>query len=98
MVLFTSIFLNKIVILLIGDGNENSGWTTFKDCIKAALNGGWRVELWSWRTCLSKSLLTLSYENSDRMTVEYLDDKDIDLEYRKSSLADGNIKLLLFYF
>ena len=50
------------------------------------------------RKCLSKSLLTLSYENSDRMTVVYLDDKDVDLKYRKISLADGNIELLLFYF
>lgn len=63
--------------LLQGDGNNNGGWTTFADVVRAALGSGWAVELWSWRKSLSKHLLKIADDNAAKVKVVYLDDLDV---------------------
>ena len=40
---------NAILILVTGDGNNNYGNCSFPQVVKAALDSGWSVHLWSWQ-------------------------------------------------
>lgn len=51
------------LVLLTGDGNDNSGRTTFVDTVKIALEYGWRVELWSWKTSLNRAYKDLARQH-----------------------------------
>jgi hypothetical protein len=51
------------LVLLTGDGNDNSGRTTFKDTVEIALGYGWRVELWSWKHSLSRAFKELALKH-----------------------------------
>mmetsp|Transcript_30672 Transcript_30672/g.44013 ORF Transcript_30672/g.44013 Transcript_30672/m.44013 type:complete len:339 (+) Transcript_30672:1-1017(+) len=78
------------LVLATGDGNANGGYCTFVDVVNDALNSGWRVEIWSWRKSLSNNLLMLYNANKDRMSVEYLDDKDVNRAYTKVSSTEAH--------
>jgi hypothetical protein len=51
------------LVLLTGDGNDNSGRTTFPDTVRMALEYGWRVELWSWKHSLSRAFKELARQH-----------------------------------
>ena len=44
-------------------GDDNSGRTTFVDTVKIALEYGWRVELWSWKTSLNRAYKDLARQH-----------------------------------
>ena len=63
-----------ILVLLTGDGNLNSGRTSFPKCVAAALRAGWRVELYGWRSAMSMCYPAMAALSRGRMTVHYLDE------------------------
>jgi hypothetical protein len=63
-----------ILVLLTGDGNINSGRTSFPRCVATALRLGWRVELYGWRAAMAMCYPAMAALSSGRMTVHYLDE------------------------
>ncbi|CAF0740428.1 unnamed protein product [Adineta steineri] len=44
----------QVLVLITGDGNKNSGQTSFPTTVETALQADWSVELWSWELSLSQ--------------------------------------------
>lgn len=63
-----------ILVLLTGDGNINSGRTSFPRCVATALRLGWRVELYGWRAAMAMCYPAMAALSSGRMTVHHLDE------------------------
>ena len=64
---------SQTLVLVTGDGKDNGGRSNFPDCCRAALDKGWRVELWGWNNGIAGSLKRLADESGGRMTVNSLD-------------------------
>ena len=62
-----------ILVLATGDGNENHGRTSFRQCVELALNSGWHVELWSWTSTVSKVYKTSELAANPRFRIRSLD-------------------------
>ena len=70
------------LVLVTGDGNANEGYSNFTTCAKAALQHGWRLELWAWNRTLSKKLRQLHIEYPDRVAICLLDEHRSSILYR----------------
>lgn len=57
-----------------GDGNQNGGASSFPDCIQAAMQKGWRVEVWCWRGKSSKVYERFAMEYPSSFVLSYLDE------------------------
>ena len=64
----------RVLALLTGDGNQNGDRTTFLDCVEAALQHGWHVEVCSWQASLHRSYLAFAEQYPGRVLVRYLED------------------------
>ena len=64
----------RALALLTGDGNANSGRTTFPDCVERALQNGWHVELVSWRSSMHAVYTRFEREYADYFRIRFLDD------------------------
>eukprot|EP00729_Bicosta_minor_P013858 gene13859-3404_t len=62
------------LVLLTGDGNQNGGASSFPDCIQAAMQKGWRVEVWCWRGKSSKVYERFAMEYPSSFVLSYLDE------------------------
>eukprot|EP01051_Picozoa_sp_SAG22_P015744 SAG22_NODE_2104_length_3006_cov_2.293430_3_plen_131_part_01 len=58
---------------MTGDGKDNGGRSNFPDCCAAALDKGWRVEVFGWKASMSKRFYSLAQRASGRMAVNLLD-------------------------
>ena len=63
------------LVLLTGDGNQNGGASSFPDCIQAAMQKGWRVEVWCWRRKSSKVYERFAMEYPSSFVLSYLDER-----------------------
>lgn len=63
-----------VLILATGDGNSNSGKSTFPSCVVAALRLGWAVEIVSWKVSLSWVYEFLQALCPSRVRVRLIDD------------------------
>ena len=64
----------RVLALLTGDGNANSGRTTFPECVERALQMGWHVELVSWRSSMNAIYKRFARNYPDQFRVRYLDE------------------------
>jgi hypothetical protein len=64
----------RVLILVTGDGNNNEGRTTFPECVLAALQNDWHVELFSWRSALSQIYVELAEQHASHFSIHYLED------------------------
>jgi hypothetical protein len=71
------------LVLVTGDGNSNEGYSSFTTCAKAALQHGWRLELWAWNRSLSNTLRRLHLEYPDRVAICLLDAHRSSILYQK---------------
>jgi hypothetical protein len=51
--------------------------------VQLALQRGWFVEVWSWRSALSRALLRMAEQNPKRMRVFHIDSYQSHILYRK---------------
>ena len=72
----------RTMVLVTGDGNRNSGRSTFPEVVEGALKKGWFVELYCWRTCCSHVWKNFEKEYINDFKLFYL---DMLLEYITSS-------------
>ena len=65
---------DRTLILVTGDGNDNHGRTTFPEVVNAALQGGWVVEMYTWRHSCSRKLLDFArnYAQTGRFRLHFL--------------------------
>ena len=63
----------QVLVLLSGDGNSNSGRTSFPYAVTSALQRNWHVELWSWEKSLSRTFLDIERKYPAQMKINYLD-------------------------
>eukprot|EP00047_Mylnosiga_fluctuans_P003452 m.229165 g.229165 ORF g.229165 m.229165 type:complete len:591 (-) comp11866_c0_seq1:339-2111(-) len=70
----------QTLILVTGDGNDNSGHgnTSFPKCAQLALSSSWQVEVWSWKQSLSAVYSEMARRNP-QMGVRLLDTHIIEL-------------------
>lgn len=62
------------IILLTGDGNQNNNRPlNFPKIIISALEKGWTVELWTWKSHCSKYWYRITDAYKDKFTINYLD-------------------------
>eukprot|EP01036_Dinobryon_divergens_P026866 gene26866-35558_t len=73
------------LVLVTGDGNSNSGWSTFLDVAKGAIDSAWRVEVWSWRCALSQNFVNLATRSYGACKIFYLDDVEQQLRVRHTN-------------
>ncbi len=66
-------YMKHSLILITGDGNQNNNRTNFPDIVTIALDYGWTVELWSWKSSLSKKFVDLQRKYPSKMKINYLD-------------------------
>jgi hypothetical protein len=80
-----------LMFLCEGDGNDNGGACSFPESCRRALEAGWRVELWSWRTSLSGKWRSLAAElNAIRegaVKIQLLDDHLEAIKYRPPTVC-----------
>lgn len=63
----------QTLVLVTGDGNANSGQTSFPIVVERALKSGWNVELWSWKLSLSQKFKEIEMIFPTQMKIKYLD-------------------------
>lgn len=63
----------QVLVLLSGDGNSNSGRTSFPYAVTTALQRNWQVELWSWEQSLSRNFRDIERKYPAQMKINYLD-------------------------
>ncbi len=65
----------QTLILASGDGSKgkSTGATSFPDCVLAALEHGWNVEVHSWKHSLSAEWLKIAAKHKDKFKICYLD-------------------------
>jgi hypothetical protein len=63
----------QVLVLVTGDGNKNSGQTSFPSTVEEVLKSGWNVELWSWEQSLNQRFREIEKQFPTRMTIKYLD-------------------------
>ncbi len=56
----------RTLVLLTGDGNDNTGWVSFIDTVERALREGWTVEVWAWRGSTSRQYMDFASEYRSR--------------------------------
>lgn len=62
-----------ILVLTTGDGDSINGRTSFIDCINAALEKEWKVEVWSFKSLFNAKMISLANDNQQRMKICLLD-------------------------
>uniref|UniRef100_A0A6B2L228 NYN domain-containing protein n=1 Tax=Arcella intermedia TaxID=1963864 RepID=A0A6B2L228_9EUKA len=77
------------LVLLTGDGNNNDNTLTFPMICATALQLGWFVEVWSWKTSLSNNFLKFILDYPNHFTINYLDD------YKNTIIEQKLIKITL---
>jgi hypothetical protein len=88
----------RTLVLLTGDGNDNHGRASFFTTVTTALQHNWKVEVWAWRSSVSKRYkdLELSYADTGRYQLNYLDSwRD---EVRSSSPALSRAVTPCFFY
>lgn len=75
-----------ILVLMTGDGNMNSGRSSFPRCVTVALRLGWRVEMYAWRASMSICYPAFASLSQGRLTIKYLDDWRADISLRTDRL------------
>jgi hypothetical protein len=63
----------RVLVLVTGDGNANSGQTSFPIVVETALKRDWKVEIWSWERSLSGKFLEIQRQFPAQMSINYLD-------------------------
>lgn len=78
---------NQILVLATGDGNDNGGYpnTSFPRCVQAALNKGWKVELYCWSHTKNAVWDTIKKQSNGGLTIINLDSycKEITFDEKK---------------
>jgi hypothetical protein len=85
--------LSQTLVLVTGDGNDNDGRTTFPKIVTEALKKNssreasnehalWKVEIISWKRCLSNGLKALRDAYSSYVSIRFLDEKREYVTYR----------------
>ena len=64
----------RVLVLVSGDGNANSGRTTFPECVNLALRNDWHVELFAWRGSTSGVYTRFEREYPGAFRVRQLDE------------------------
>ena len=64
----------QVLVLVSGDGNANENRTTFPEVVRRALQHHWQVEVWSWKSCLSRRFQEIEREYPRDMKICYLDE------------------------
>ena len=64
----------RVLLLVTGDGNSNEGRTTFPECVMAAMQNDWHVELYSWRQSLNKVYVELAEQHASHFSIHFLED------------------------
>ena len=66
----------QTLILASGDGNKgkSSGATSFPECVSAAMEHGWNVEVHSWKHSLSAEWLKIAAKHKANFKIKYLDE------------------------
>lgn len=72
------------LVLLTGDGNDNSGRASFVQAVESALCRGWKVEVWTWRLTSSRHYRRMQeeYGSTGRFQLHYLDPYRDRITYR----------------
>jgi hypothetical protein len=78
---------SQTLVLVTGDGKGNGGRSNFPDCCQAALDKGWRVEVWGWGGGMAGSLKRLAARSGGAMAVHLLDEHRDRLVVPASSAA-----------
>lgn len=83
----------QTMILVSGDGNENEQRTTFPQCVERAVECGWRVQVWAWRTSLSSQFERLRRTLAPgTLAIHHLDDHfDTIVEHRHGDQHGGGV-------
>ncbi len=63
----------EILIIATGDGKDTEQGSSFTQQVRRAAKRGWKVEIWSWDSQLSKRLRDTRLEFADQVTVFRLD-------------------------
>jgi hypothetical protein len=66
-------YIKQSLILITGDGNDNNNRTSFPDIVTIALDYGWTVEIWSWKSSLSNKFVDIQRKYPSKMKINYLD-------------------------
>lgn len=84
-----------VLVLLTGDGNMNSGRSSFPRCVTVALKLGWRVELYAWRSSMSICYPAFAALSKGNMVVRYLDEwrSDITIRTDRVRVREGHGRL-----
>jgi len=66
----------QTLVLASGDGSKgkSSGGTSFPDCVSAAIDHGWNVEVHSWKHSLSAEWLKIAAKHKKNFKIRYLDE------------------------
>lgn len=77
----------QVLILVTGDGNVNRRGTSFPIVVERALEKGWHVQLWSWKSSLNRTFFNIQEMRPDEFTIHYLDEfrNEITFEQRKQN-------------
>eukprot|EP00617_Octactis_speculum_P018671 CAMPEP_0185751992 /NCGR_PEP_ID=MMETSP1174-20130828/10765_1 /TAXON_ID=35687 /ORGANISM="Dictyocha speculum, Strain CCMP1381" /LENGTH=152 /DNA_ID=CAMNT_0028429223 /DNA_START=54 /DNA_END=512 /DNA_ORIENTATION=- len=83
----------QTLVLLTGDGNENSGRASFVELVDQALMAGWNVEVWSWRRACSRKYVEFQkqYAETGRYSLVYLDEWISDICVSTSNASRNNL-------
>ena len=66
----------QTLVLASGDGSKgkSNGGTSFPDCVSAAIDHGWNVEVHSWKHSLSAEWLKIAAKHKKNFKIRYLDE------------------------
>ena len=64
---------SQTLVLVTGDGKDNGHRSNFPDCCQAALDKGWRVEVYGWDGGMAGSFRRLEASSGGMMAVNSLD-------------------------
>lgn len=64
----------QVLVLVTGDGNSNENRTNFPEVVRRALTHHWKVEIWSWKSCLSRRFNEIQTQYPRDMEIYELDE------------------------
>lgn len=79
----------QVLVLVSGDGNANGDRTNFPEVVAKALKRRWKVEVWSWKSCLSRKFEEIQREHPKDMKIHYLDEHKSSVTFMEKN-KDSN--------
>lgn len=64
----------RVLALVTGDGGPNHGSTTFPECISAALQNDWHIELYSWGRKLNQVYVDMAEQHASHVSIHRLEE------------------------